>query len=380
MSPGAGVTASSTALPGSFTFADIDAEAGRYDLAAGTSPRMHAIKRTLEQVAPTDATILVTGESGAGKELVARTLHQLSPRRDKAFVKVNCAALPADLLESELLGYERGAFTGAHRTKPGKFELANGGTIFLDEIGDMPVQLQAKILQVLQDREFSPLGSDRDIRVDTRVIAATNKDLRALVQRGEFRDDLYYRLNVMRIHVPPLRERREEIPALVSHFLETYTHRYARARRSVSDSTMRLFMEYAWPGNIRELENCVKRVVLLESEDWVPEELTRRPITVRPNGVGVDPVVPAPPVATPVPPPVPQGVWDSGAGLKEIARRAAKEAEGMALREVLDQVRWHRVEAARRLKVSYKTLLSKMKEHGLGAVTAALLLAHHIVG
>jgi two-component system response regulator AtoC len=372
----------SVALPGALALAEIETEPGRYDVALGTSPPMNAIKRTIEQVAPTDATILITGESGAGKEVVARTLHQLSPRRAKAFVKVNCAALPADLLESELLGYERGAFTGAHRTKPGKFELANGGTIFLDEIGDMPVQLQAKLLQVLQDREFSPLGSDRDIRVDVRVVAATNKDLRGLVQRGEFRDDLYYRLNVMRIHVPPLRERREEIPALIAHFLETYTHRYGRAPRTVTDATMRLFMDYAWPGNIRELENCVKRVVLLESEDWVPEELTRRPIAVRSNGAHADVAPPPEPPAVPVAAPaLPAGsTLDTTAGLKEIARRAAREAEGMALREVLDQVRWHRVEAARRLKVSYKTLLSKMKEHGLGAITLALLVAHRIAG
>jgi transcriptional regulator with GAF, ATPase, and Fis domain len=181
---------------------------------------MHAIRGAVDRMAPTDATVLITGESGTGKEIVARAVHERSPRHARPFIKVNCAALPADLLESELLGYERGAFTGANRAKPGKFELANGGTILLDEIGDLPIHLQAKLLQVLQDGEFSPLGSRRDIRVDVRVIAATNKDLDTLVAADHFRHDLYYRINVMRIDVPPLRERREEIAFLLNHFLE----------------------------------------------------------------------------------------------------------------------------------------------------------------
>ncbi len=331
-----------------------------FDWAFTHSLRMRAIRDAIQRVAPTDATVLVTGESGVGKELVARTLHHLSPRRHGPFVKVNCAALPADLLESELLGHERGAFTGAHRQKPGKFELAHGGTIFLDEIGDMPVHLQAKLLQVLQDREFSPLGSNRDVRVDVRVVAATNKDLPRLVRGGEFRDDLYYRLNVMSIHVPPLRERREEIPILVGHFLEKYATQYGRPTPRLSEATRCLFLEYPWPGNIRELENCIKRVVVLESDDWVARELTRP--------------VPGPDVRREAPFVVPSSPPNGPApgeqlSLKEIARRAAEQAEGMALRQVLDQVRWHRLEAARRLKVSYKTLLQKMKQHGLGIVT-----------
>lgn len=345
---------------------DSDSSGSFFTWAFGNSERMRAIKLTIERVAPTDATVLITGESGVGKELVARCLHHHSPRRPRPFVKVNCAALPAELLESELLGYERGAFTGAHRQKPGKFELANTGTIFLDEIGDLPFPLQAKLLQVLQDREFSPLGGQRDIRVDVRVIAATNKDLRTLVQRGDFRDDLFYRLNVMGIHVPPLRERREEIPILADYFLHKYARQYGREARGLSATTTRIFMEYAWPGNVRELENCIKRIVVLESERWIAQEFTVRAAPPR-EAVPHDE---SPPGARAARGDGAPG-WDQRVGLKEIARRAAEEAEATALREVLEHVHWHRVRAARLLKVSYKTLLHKMKHHGLAVLALA---------
>ena len=329
------------------------------------SMRMHAVKDMIDRVAGTDATVLVWGESGVGKELVTRAIHDKSPRRDRPFVKVNCAALPLELLESELFGYERGAFTGAHRQKPGKFELANTGTIFLDEIGEMPMPVQAKLLQVLQDREFSRLGSQSDIRVDVRVIAATNKDLARLVQQGHFREDLYYRLNVLNIHVPPLRERQEEIPVLVEYFLDMYSREYGRPRQEVSAETMQLFMDHGWRGNVRELENIIKRIVALGNEIQVVQELTRRPLDALEPLLTVES---PPPRRWPRPPtprrPVP-GRWDENLGLREIARRAAREAEETALKEVLDRVRWHRVEAARRLKVSYKTLLRKMQECGL---------------
>src|SRR5215471_14935642 len=247
-----------------------------YDGAFENSPRMKAIKEMIDQVADTDATVLVWGESGVGKELVARAIHDCSPRRERPFVKVNCAALPLELLESELFGYERGAFTGAHKRKPGKFELADGGTIFLDEIGEMPLPLQAKLLHVLQDREFARLGSGRDIRVDVRVVASTNKDLEKAVAQGLFREDLYYRLNVVNILVPPLRERPEEIPILAQHFWDKYSRQYNRQRLQLSRELIQRFQAHPWPGNVRELENLVKRIVVLESEEFVKQALTPR--------------------------------------------------------------------------------------------------------
>jgi two-component system response regulator AtoC len=331
-----------------------------YQAAFLNSVRMRGVKRMIDQVAATDATVLVWGESGVGKEIVARTLHQLSPRRERPFVKVNCAALPLELLESELFGYERGAFTGAHRQKPGKFELAHTGTIFLDEIAEMPLPVQAKLLQVLQDSEFSRLGSRTDIRVDVRVVAATNKDLGRLVERGAFREDLYYRLNVVNLHVPPLRERREEIPILVEHFMSEYVRRYGRPRRDIGVTTLRRFMEYSWPGNVRELENIVKRIVVLGTEDWVEQELAGAPsrpepsATMAPSGSGAAAKAP-------------EARESDSLGLKDIARRAAREAERAALKQALDEVQWHRLEAARRLKISYKTLLTKIRDCGLAS-------------
>src|SRR5215510_44866 len=242
------------------------------------NPRMGAVRATIRRVAPIDVTVLVWGESGVGKELVARALHEGSPRRSGPFVKVNCAALPLELLESELFGYERGAFTGASRPKPGKFELADGGSIFLDEIGEIALPVQAKLLQVLQDGEFARLGSQSDIRVDVRVIAATNKDLGQLVQDGRFREDLYYRLNVMSVHVPPLRERREEIPVLVERFLAEFASEYRRATPVLSAATHERLLRYPWPGNVRELKNAVRRIVVLGSVAGVAEDL-RAPIT-----------------------------------------------------------------------------------------------------
>jgi len=335
-------------------------ESGLYGSLLTHGIRMLAIMVAIDRVAPTDATVLITGESGTGKEIVARAVHERSPRHDRPFIKVNCAALPADLLESELLGYERGAFTGADRAKPGKFELANHGTILLDEMGDLPVHLQAKLLQVLQDGEFSPLGSRRDVRVEVRVIAATNRDLDALVAAGHFRHDLYYRINVMRIHVPPLRERTEEITFLLKHFLEKYAARYGRVRQSVSDETLRALMEYSWPGNVRELENCVKRLVLLETEDWIPAEFRRRPHAVVQGPARSHPAAPSSSPAA-----ASSGDAEGHGNLKELARDAAGKAECHALRMALDEVHWHRAEAAKLLGVSYKTLLHKIKQHDL---------------
>jgi two-component system, NtrC family, response regulator AtoC len=323
------------------------------------SHKMSRIKEILEQVSDADVTILIHGESGVGKEVVARTTHDLSNRRDNRFVKVNCAALPEELLESELFGYERGAFTGASSRKAGKFEVASGGTMFLDEIGEMSPKLQAKLLQVLQDGEFSRLGGDTDVHVDVRVLAATNRNLEEMVRKGLFREDLYYRLNVVNVWIPPLRERREEIPVLADHFRQMYSAKYGRELESISDRLMRGFLDYSWPGNVRELENMVKRIVVLQSEDAIAEEIF---------GATASAARPVPSSAPSLAPAAEaEASADSGPiSLRDIGRKAARDAEREALKRVLYQTNWNRKKAARILEVSYKTLLQKIKECGLG--------------
>jgi len=311
----------------------------------GHSPRMRAVRQSIEQVADTDATVLMLGESGVGKEVVAKALHAASPRGARPFVKVNCAALPSELLESELFGHEKGAFTGAYRRKMGKFELAHGGTICLDEIGDMPIALQAKLLQILQDHEFTRVGGSSVLRVDVRVIAATNRNLESAVRSGQFREDLYYRLKVVTIQVPPLRERKEEIPILARAFVRRFNeenHRHV----TLSPESLRLLGEYSWPGNIRELENMMKRVVVLESEELLREEL---------QGLMSDPEPVPASVVTPLP-----------VTLRELAQRASLDAQRLAIRAVLERVHWNRAEAARILHISYKALLYKIDQCGLG--------------
>src|SRR6059036_3038110 len=311
------------------------------------SPKMQAILTIIENIADTDATVLIRGESGVGKDLVARAIHTQSARRHGSFVKVNCAAIPSELLESELFGHEKGAFTGAHRRKPGQFEYAQGGTIYLDEIAELPLALQAKLLHVLQDFRFSRLGGHGLIDIDTRVIAATNQNLEEAMARGEFREDLYYRLNVVEIQVPPLRERREEIPALAAWFLSKFNAQYGR-QKTLSPETLVLLTEHPWSGNVRELENMIRRmVVLADGERNFEAQATRVRL----------------PQATVAPLPK-QSVSES---LREIARRGAREAERHALAEVLERVRWNRAEASRILKVSYKTLLNKIAECELTA-------------
>jgi DNA-binding NtrC family response regulator len=334
----------------------------------GTSPRMLEVKMTIEQVADTTATVLVRGESGTGKEVVARMIHSESSRTDRPFVKVNCAAIPHELLESELFGYEAGAFTGATRQKLGKFEQANGGTIFLDEISEMHPALQAKLLHVLQDHEFSRLGGKRDVQVDVRVVAATNKPLERAVEEGTFREDLFYRLNVVTIHIPPLRERREETPVFLEYFLEKYSQHYGKRPPMFSDFAVSRMMEYAWPGNIRELENLVKRYVIVGNEAQIIRELsTPKPIVASKEAPAV---VAAAASAS--------GSTAGGAAtemempsLLEIGKRAAMQAEREAIARVLAQTRWNRRQAAKILRISYKALLNKLKameEHGKGHV------------
>ena len=334
----------------------------------GTSPRMLEVKMTIEQVADTTATVLVRGESGTGKEVVARMVHSESSRADKPFVKVNCAAIPHELLESELFGYEPGAFTGATRQKLGKFEQANGGTIFLDEISEMHPALQAKLLHVLQDHEFSRLGGKRDIQVDVRVLAATNKPLERAVEEGIFREDLFYRLNVVTIHIPPLRERREETPVFLEYFLEKYSQHYGKRPPMFSDYAVGRMMEYAWPGNIRELENLVKRYVIVGNEAQIIRELsTHKPIVASQDPVLRDPTPATAPANSTRP--AGNGAEMEMPSLLEIGKRAAMQAEREAIERVLAQTRWNRRQAAKILRISYKALLNKLKameEHGKG--------------
>ncbi len=317
------------------------------------SEQMNRIREILEQIGDAGVTVLIHGESGVGKEIVARTVHELSTRRTKRFVKVNCAALPEELLESELFGYERGAFTGATSRKPGKFEVACGGTMFLDEIGEMSPKLQAKLLQVLQDGEFSRLGGHVEVRVDVRVVAATNRNLEEMVRKGTFREDLYYRLNVVNVRVPPLRERPEEIPLLTDHFLTLYSREYGREQVTLSKRLRQGFKEYPWPGNVRELENMLKRIVVLQSEEAIADEVFGTSASVHPRVEEED-------EAAPELDPTQEGV-----SLREIGKRAARAAERRALRQVLYQTNWNRKKAAKILEVSYKTLLQKIKECGL---------------
>jgi two-component system response regulator AtoC len=323
---------------------------------------MRAVEDIVRRAADTNATILLQGESGTGKEMVARAIHYISDRRDRPFLKVNCASLPGDLLESELFGHEKGSFTGAHRRKPGKFELAHRGTFLLDEIGEMPLGLQAKLLHVLQDGQFFRVGGSEVITSDARLIAATNRNLASVMTTGMFREDLYYRLNVVAISIPPLRERREEIPVLVEYFMARFCRQYNRDALKISQATMRLLQDYSWPGNVRELENMIKRAVVLQTEALVQQEIALRsekPWAPKPEAVPA-PAQPAAPAAAGV-----TAIPEAEMGLKDIARRAAMAAEKAVIKEVLEKVRWNRAEAARLLKISYKAMLYKIRQVGL---------------
>jgi two-component system response regulator AtoC len=345
----------------------LQSQSRRRHLLLGDSEAMADVRDLIDRIAVTDVTVLIRGESGTGKELVARTLFAVSPRRDKPFVKVNCAALPTELLESELFGYERGAFTGAIQQKPGKFEFANHGTMFLDELTEMSPPLQAKLLQVLQDGEFSRLGGKHDVHVDVRIIAATNRDLERSVANGEFREDLFFRLNVVAIQLPPLRDRREELPLLTDFFLKKYAVQYNKPLTQISRETMSLFMEYDWPGNVRELENLIKRGVVLGSEADIRRDVTRGlALTAHRAGRPAAPIEPAP-VS---PAGMAAAAFKAGHySLKEVARTAARQAERELISRMLQHTHWNRKEAAEILKVSYTALLYKIKENGLDKVS-----------
>ena len=245
----------------------------RFEQIVGNSPALESVLANVERVAPTDSTVVILGETGTGKELIARAIHKLSSRVGRPFVTLNCAAIPFDLLESELFGHEKGAFTSAIAQKIGRFEMADGGTIFLDEIGDLPLALQPKLLRVLQEQQFERLGSGRTRQIDVRLVAATHRDLNLMVRRNEFRSDLFYRLNVFPITLPPLRDRREDIEQLVLHFVDIYSRRMNKEIRHIPKETLEVFMQYSWPGNVRELQNCVERAVILSNDGVLPNPL-----------------------------------------------------------------------------------------------------------
>jgi two-component system response regulator AtoC len=312
----------------------------------GRSDKMREVQRIIDQVAATDITVLIRGESGTGKELVAREVCARSKRHDRPFVKVNCAAIPSGLLESELFGYEKGSFTGAVTRKPGKFEFANHGTIFLDEISEMHPSLQAKLLHVLQDSEFSRLGGDEDVSVDVRVITATNRQIEKELQNGNFREDLYYRINVVSIHLPPLRERMEDLPELADFFLRKYADIFDKKCVPLTKSTLGVFHSYHWPGNVRELENIIKKIVVLENQESALQDIgiNSKSSTTEDSSTNTQ---------------------NQRFSLKKVGKMAAQEAEKQLILDTLLQTRWNRKKAADLLDISYKALLYKIKQSGI---------------
>ncbi len=332
---------------------------GRFRL-IGESPAIKQIFSVVEKVADTPSTVLITGESGTGKELIARALHENSSRHAGPFIKINCAAIPKTLMESELFGYEKGAFTGAVGAKPGRFELAHGGTLFLDEIGEIPIEMQVKLLRVLQESEFERVGGIKTIKVDVRLVTATNRDLLQEIAAGAFREDLFYRLNVVPIHIPPLRDRREDIPLLVDHFLAKFNERLRKQVTSVSPDALERLVAHHWPGNIRELENLMERTVLfcedaqIRGSDLPPE------IGAHLVAAAAAPVAPAVEGSAPVQgPPTPAG------SLKEAVRAQTERVERELIQRALDETGGNVTQAARKLKISRKSLQTKMKEFGL---------------
>jgi DNA-binding NtrC family response regulator len=311
----------------------------------GKSPKMLSVAENIRKVAPTKSTVLLLGESGTGKELFARAIHELSPRKEDPFVTINCAAIPRELLESELFGYEKGAFTGAGDKKLGKFELANKGTIFLDEIGEMDIVLQSKVLRALQEGEIERVGGTKPIKVDIRIIAASNKNLEASVAEKTFREDLYYRLSVFPLTIPPLRERREDIPALVEHFIAKFSLEMNILQRSISQDAMNLLKSYSWKGNVRELENVIERALILCDGDTITEkELRLNPSVYADLGLETVPL---------------DGTLDDS------AKAALRIAESKRIKKALEDTGGNKSRAAELIKVSYKTLLTKIKEYNI---------------
>jgi two-component system response regulator AtoC len=325
-----------------------------YQIIFSNSSKMNKIRAIVDEIAKTDITVLIKGESGTGKELLAQAIHSESHRKDKPFVKVNCAAIPRGLLESELFGFEKGAFTGAHLEKPGKFELANGGTILLNDIGEIDISIQAKLLQVLQDGMFSRLGGDGDVVVNTRVIATTKDHLEKTMMEGHFREDLFFRINVINITVPPLRDRIEQILPLSQYYFTYYKKKYRRETPPISSMVISAFREYPWPGNIRELENMIKRIVLFGEEDTVLHSLSSK---AGKDGSRLESD------GNLSPGPLGKSEFFN---LKEVGRKAAEEAEKEIIQNTLQETHWNRKKAAKLLRVSYKALLYKIQKYRLG--------------
>lgn len=323
---------------------------GRFDI-IGTTPSMQKVYALVEKVAASPTTVLLMGESGTGKELVARALHAQSARKDKPFITINCGAIPEALFESELFGYEKGAFTGAATAKPGKFELADGGTLFLDEVGELPRDMQVKLLRALQERQVDRVGGQRPVSVDVRVVAATNVDLQVAIAAGTFREDLYYRLNVILIRLPALRERKEDIPLLVEHFIERFNSRLQKRITDMSPDAMQAVLAWHWPGNIRELENVIERGVLLADGDVLGTDALPElggEVAAEPNAAADVNIEDA-----------------GGRGLKEYVRVHTAKLERALILRCLDQESGNVTRAARKLDISRKSLQLKMKEYGL---------------
>jgi two-component system, NtrC family, response regulator AtoC len=350
---------------------------GQYGL-IGDSGEMHTIFDVIAKVADSPSTVLITGESGTGKELVAKALHENSSRKGGPFIKINCAAIPKTLMESELFGYEKGAFTGATSSKPGRFELADGGTLFLDEIGEIPVEMQVKLLRAIQESEFERVGGIKTIKVDVRLITATNRDLEQEVARGNFRDDLYYRLNVVPIQIPPLRKRRGDIPLLVRHVIRRFNDRLKKNVTGIADDALAALETHTWPGNIRELENVLERTILFSKGEMIhksdlPEELTSAAAAVTTQTM---PVLTAPAPAAPPAPVADEDEDDAepsevphelsgDASLKDIVRAETNRVERELIARALNETGGNVTQAAKLLKISRKSLQMKMKELGL---------------
>ncbi|KAA3637793.1 MAG: sigma-54-dependent Fis family transcriptional regulator [Calditrichaeota bacterium] len=333
-----------------------------YDSFIGDSPVMQKVKTIVDQVADSELTVLIRGESGTGKEIVARLLHNLSSRKNEEFVKVNCAAIPRDLLEAELFGYEKGAFTGAHKNKQGRFEIANKGTIFLDEIGDMHLDLQSKLLQVLEQQEFVRVGGIQNIHVDVRIICATNRNLEQAIAEKNFRDDLFYRLNEITLPLPPLRERKEDVPLLVNHFIKKYEEQYNKSFSQLSSQVIDEMLTYAWPGNVRQLENMMKQVVVREDESIIKDLIatsSSQPVST--------PVQMGNTISVPQTMSQEESAEDLGYSLKDRIGKKVAEEEKKLIAEVLQKTNWNRRKAADLLEISYRSLLYKIKDYSLNA-------------